>query len=153
MVPTISAYRQQPRLCAQKPQLTLASQAFYEDWLKQQYQEQSDELQIIVTLVRLRARLATRLQQAQWQALLAQSVAQTQAQHRLRLASAPPPAARARHWREREHGCAWELRSGGRRNWRSAGQATPRQQPAASRTSDFRSDASQSARAHPRQTR
>ena len=36
-----------------KPQLTPASQAFYEDWLEQQYQQESDELQVIDQLLDL----------------------------------------------------------------------------------------------------
>src|SRR5262249_30767927 len=47
-----------------------------------------------IALVRLRARLAARLQHEQWQAFLAQTVELTLAQHRLLLAAAPPAAAR-----------------------------------------------------------
>ena len=43
-------------------------------------------------MVRLRARLASRLKPEQWQAFLAKTVVQAQSQHRLLLAAAPPTA-------------------------------------------------------------
>ena len=45
-----------------------------------------------IAMVRLRARLASRLSHDQWQAFLAKTVALAQAQHRLLLAAAPPAA-------------------------------------------------------------
>ncbi|MGH9929816.1 MAG: transposase, partial [Pyrinomonadaceae bacterium] len=48
-----------------------------------------------VALVRLRARLASRLSHDQWQEFLAKTVEQAQVQHRLLLAAGPPPTERA----------------------------------------------------------
>ncbi|MGH9799272.1 MAG: hypothetical protein ACRD82_02830 [Blastocatellia bacterium] len=45
-----------------------------------------------IAMVRLRARLASRLKPDQWQAFLAKTVVQAQSQHRLLLAAAPPTA-------------------------------------------------------------
>jgi hypothetical protein len=40
-------------LCAEKPQLPFDSQVFYEAWLKQQYSQQPDDLQVLDQLLDL----------------------------------------------------------------------------------------------------
>jgi hypothetical protein len=60
-------------------------------WFVRLEQDETVNDSFRVALVRLRARLASRLKHEQWQAFLAQTVAQALAQHRLLRAAAPPP--------------------------------------------------------------